>query len=362
MIEGFLFEFGQIPWVMRNDWNECSRVICDWVWVSFDFFWWDFIPSCHFSDPLFNSEKSDSFGLKYRTFASILVQLHRPLLWAAAMILLIQWSSRSISSIWTKFGSRICRIAQLVNHFQMSNFPLTFVESNARWILWATNRLSLNVWPCTTVSSHFTLMFQSSGGKQRIDKSDSIKLYERRVVLRNGSINTVTPCTLNGSQILRVWIPDSIVFLKWYRSKLEFEFGKERHALKFILFELNSRLTWIESEAFSSSSLQSILIPKNVEILESKCFEYCHSLLSIAFESNSRLTRIESEVFHFYHLNQLSFRGMFDSSMVLHLSVWIYHQSQLNQGLKSLLVDPYRNKWLISKLPHIFRYKWVISI
>jgi hypothetical protein len=39
------------------------------------------------------------------------------------------------------------------------------------------------------------------------------------------------------------------------------------------------------------------LIPRNVEILESKCFSNCRSLSSITFESNSRLTRIESEVF-----------------------------------------------------------------
>jgi hypothetical protein len=68
-------------------------------------------------------------------------------------------------------------------------------------------------------------------------------------------------------------------------------------SLSSITFESNSRLTRIESEAFYGSSLQSILIPKNVEILGSKCFSLCQSLSSITFESNSRLTRIESEAF-----------------------------------------------------------------
>jgi uncharacterized protein YuzB (UPF0349 family) len=72
-------------------------------------------------------------------------------------------------------------------------------------------------------------------------------------------------------------------------------------SLSSITFESNSRLTRIESFAFSSSSssssLQSILIPRNLKILESKCFSHCYSLSSITFESNSRLTRIESEVF-----------------------------------------------------------------
>jgi hypothetical protein len=56
-------------------------------------------------------------------------------------------------------------------------------------------------------------------------------------------------------------------------------------------------LTQIESYAFYGSSLQSILIPSNVEILGSDCFASCGSLSSITFESNSHLTRIESSAF-----------------------------------------------------------------
>jgi hypothetical protein len=68
-------------------------------------------------------------------------------------------------------------------------------------------------------------------------------------------------------------------------------------SLSSIIFESNSRLTRIESELFSSSSLQSIIIPRNVKILGSECFSKCGSLSSITFESNSRLSRIESEAF-----------------------------------------------------------------
>jgi hypothetical protein len=52
-----------------------------------------------------------------------------------------------------------------------------------------------------------------------------------------------------------------------------------------ITFESNSHLTRIESAACSRSSLQTIMIPKNVEILGSACFPYS-SLSSITFESN----------------------------------------------------------------------------
>jgi hypothetical protein len=145
----------------------------------------------------------------------------------------------------------------------------------------------------------------SLGRRQRIADLPWTKFYERRVVVRNGSINTVPRCTPSGSQILRAWIPDSIVILKWYRSELEFEFGKERHALKSILFELNSRLTRIESDTLYLSSLESILIPRNIEILESNCFSNCRSLSSITFESNPHLTRIESEAFSFSLLQSI---------------------------------------------------------
>jgi hypothetical protein len=56
-------------------------------------------------------------------------------------------------------------------------------------------------------------------------------------------------------------------------------------------------LTQIESEAFSDSSLQSILMPRNVEGLDSECFSCYISLSSITFESTSHSTQIESEVF-----------------------------------------------------------------
>jgi hypothetical protein len=39
------------------------------------------------------------------------------------------------------------------------------------------------------------------------------------------------------------------------------------------------------------------LIPRNVEIIRSKWFSQCKSLSSITFESNSCLTRIESDAF-----------------------------------------------------------------
>jgi hypothetical protein len=53
----------------------------------------------------------------------------------------------------------------------------------------------------------------------------------------------------------------------------------------------------IEAYAFFSSSLASIEIPSNVEILGSSCFSFCRLLSSISFESKSRLLRIEPSAF-----------------------------------------------------------------
>jgi hypothetical protein len=75
------------------------------------------------------------------------------------------------------------------------------------------------------------------------------------------------------------------------------------NSLSSISFELNSRLIRIELDAFSGSSLQSIVIPSSVEILGSSCFSKCKSLTSISFESNSRLKRIESRACSGCHLS-----------------------------------------------------------
>jgi hypothetical protein len=148
-------------------------------------------------------------------------------------------------------------------------------------------------------SLHFHVAVSLSlGSRHRIGDSYSTKLYERRVVVRGGSIKTITLSGLSNTKILRVWIPNSIIFLNWNRPTEWFGIRKGHELLQSIVFESNSHLIRIESEAFSPSSLQSILIPRNVEILGSKCFSSCNRLSSITFESNSHLTRIESEAFH----------------------------------------------------------------
>jgi hypothetical protein len=145
------------------------------------------------------------------------------------------------------------------------------------------------------VSSLFTFMLQSLSleSRQRIVDSDSTDFYERRIVVTDGSINTITRSTLSDPEIERVWIPHSILNLNW------------RWQIDSVVFESNSRLTRIESEAFLYASLESILIPSNVEIFGSYCFSHCESLSSVTFESNSRLTRIELAAFSWSSLESI---------------------------------------------------------
>jgi hypothetical protein len=56
-------------------------------------------------------------------------------------------------------------------------------------------------------------------------------------------------------------------------------------------------VTEIESAAFSSSLLKSIVIPRTVEIRGLDCFSFCGSLSSISIESDCKMNRIEFEAF-----------------------------------------------------------------
>jgi hypothetical protein len=133
-----------------------------------------------------------------------------------------------------------------------------------------------------------------------VQLSISIESGNERFVIQNGLLIDIVEHKL----------------IRNFSESSEFEIGRNLEilgskcfssckSLLWITFESNSRLTRIESDAFSYSSLQSILIPRNVEILESECFSHCKSLSSIIFESNSCLTRIESKAFLYSSLQSI---------------------------------------------------------
>jgi hypothetical protein len=64
-----------------------------------------------------------------------------------------------------------------------------------------------------------------------------------------------------------------------------------------VSFTVGSRVKRIASDAFAHSSLQGITIPRSVEIIEDGCFYKCSSICSVSFECDCCLQQIESFTF-----------------------------------------------------------------
>lgn len=88
---------------------------------------------------------------------------------------------------------------------------------------------------------------------------------------------------------LTVNIPQSV-------TKIE-EYAFYYSGADVVKFNENSQLTSIGSYSFYSSSLKSVVIPKNVSYIGSNAFGYCSYLGSIEFEQGCPITSIGSSVF-----------------------------------------------------------------
>jgi hypothetical protein len=94
---------------------------------------------------------------------------------------------------------------------------------------------------------------------------------------------------------------DGSAFIEVTLSLISIESGNNTFVLEndFLIDVLHHKLI----QNFSKSS--GIEIGRNIEIVGSNCFSSCKSLSSITFESNSHLRRIESEVFSFSKLQSI---------------------------------------------------------
>jgi hypothetical protein len=93
-------------------------------------------------------------------------------------------------------------------------------------------------------------------------KSAATLVCHRRIVVRDGSIKVVALFQQHSSSTTRVWVSESIL-------RVCVSAFKWRNTFHLISFESNSRLMRIESDGFSQTSLESIMIPSSVEILGS---------------------------------------------------------------------------------------------
>jgi hypothetical protein len=138
---------------------------------------------------------------------------------------------------------------------------------------------------------------EEEGDEAEDETRKGILLFGRRVFVREGCLQYPIRAEYTESHVTRACLPGT--------NGMEWSFGCVAKSVCVVSFELESRLARIESSAFSGSPLQSIIIPRTVEILCSECFSSCKCLSSISFESESRLTRIESSAFSFSSLQSI---------------------------------------------------------
>jgi hypothetical protein len=134
---------------------------------------------------------------------------------------------------------------------------------------------TLSIACCSSMSRFVKFPTQATG---KADASRFNRAYYRRIVVWDGFVKGLGRCKQESLSISRAWIPESISMV------IAGYFGRFRQFDR-ITFEIRSRLTQIESRAFSSSSLESIVIPMSVELLRSSCFSWCalRSLLTARY-------------------------------------------------------------------------------
>jgi hypothetical protein len=70
-----------------------------------------------------------------------------------------------------------------------------------------------------------------------------------------------------------------------------------RKCIEKVVFEGNSRLQRLGTEAFMGTSLREMIIPASVEIIEEGCFRKCVSLTTVEFEPKAKLREIKALAF-----------------------------------------------------------------
>jgi hypothetical protein len=101
-------------------------------------------------------------------------------------------------------------------------------------------------------------------------------------------------------------------FISWLNLDCRWGWGKCPPSVILWLDSVH-RVLGIEAHAFSTFSVRSMVIPRTVELLGRSCFSRCESLSSVSFESDSKLKRIGSDAFSWSSLKSIVF------SRVLHL-------------------------------------------
>jgi hypothetical protein len=115
--------------------------------------------------------------------------------------------------------------------------------------------------------------------------------FERRVRVVGGCRESRISPDNNRKGCARLWMSSSIEVIRE-------NFFVECKSLSWAAFEIGSRLSELEAQAFSKSGLTSIHLPASVTVIGESCFSSCGSLVSITFESGSQLSQLAKWAFY----------------------------------------------------------------
>jgi hypothetical protein len=118
-------------------------------------------------------------------------------------------------------------------------------------------------------------------------------------------LSMITSDAFRGSGLTSILIPSSVVLL----GSGSFA---ECTSLQSVVFESGSRLSRIDNGAFYESKLRSITVPSSVVEIGDSAFQYCTLLESVIFESGSRLSAISSYPFAWTPLSSIMIQPNLD--------------------------------------------------
>jgi uncharacterized integral membrane protein len=144
--------------------------------------------------------------------------------------------------------------------------------------------------------------------------------FERVIFESNSSVERFGDLCFSYSSLQSLCIPRSVEVL----GKLYF---KDGFILRPLIFEVNSRFTCIGDCCFYLCSLQSIHIAQSVEVLGRSCFESAH-VQKLTFEDGSQLRRMKEKCFRHCSLRSICIprnvkvlsKSCFESSQVASIS------------------------------------------
>jgi hypothetical protein len=133
---------------------------------------------------------------------------------------------------------------------------------------------------CSTSRPSFLPMSSTFGNTQNVPGQAISSNFERRVLVVGGCRQSRLSPENNRPGCDRQWMSSSIQVIRK-------NFFLECKSLSWAAFEIGSRLSELEAEAFQESDLTSIHLPASITVIGDSCFNQCVSLVWITIESGS---------------------------------------------------------------------------